>query len=183
MSMTKILAISGSLRSASHNRQLLEVAAENAPEGVTIEIATSELIASIPHYNEDIDGDNAPAAAQQIRQAITEADAILIASPVYNHDLPSAPKNVIDWASRPQGDGVIKDKPVAFIGTAYGPSGGSYAHDHGLTAVEIAGGKPVRTVSVAIPGSVVTFAETHPREHADVVEQIKAAVAELVANI
>ncbi|MDT5029678.1 MAG: hypothetical protein QOE61_6636, partial [Micromonosporaceae bacterium] len=34
----KILAISGSLRAASHNTALLRAAAANAPEGVEIEL-------------------------------------------------------------------------------------------------------------------------------------------------
>jgi NAD(P)H-dependent FMN reductase len=36
--VTKVLAISGSLRALSHNTGLLRAAAKHAPEGVTIEI-------------------------------------------------------------------------------------------------------------------------------------------------
>jgi len=36
--MTRILAISGSLRRASHNTALLRAAAANAPEGVDVEL-------------------------------------------------------------------------------------------------------------------------------------------------
>ena len=61
MAEKKVLAIVGSLRKASVNRQLAEAAAESAPDGVSVSIY--EGLADLPHYNEDLDGDNAPAAA------------------------------------------------------------------------------------------------------------------------
>ena len=76
MSQTRILALVGSLRSASVNRQLAEAAAELAPEGADVVIY--EGLAEIPFYNEDIDGDAAPAAAVALRDAGAEADAVLL---------------------------------------------------------------------------------------------------------
>ncbi len=65
----RILALVGSLRAGSHNRQLAETAVKLAPEGA--DIALHEGLAEIPFYNEDIDveGSVPAAAAAQLREA------------------------------------------------------------------------------------------------------------------
>ena len=60
MADIKVLALVGSLRAASVNRQLAELAAESAPDGVTVTIYDG--LGELPFYNEDIDTDDAPAA-------------------------------------------------------------------------------------------------------------------------
>ena len=97
----KILAISGSLRAASHNTALLRAAAELAPEGVEVELY--ENLESLPPYNEDRDTDQPPAEVQRLRDAIEDADAVLFATPEYNTTIPGQLKQVVDWASRPHG--------------------------------------------------------------------------------
>ena len=69
MSQTRILALVGSLRTGSINRQLAEAAAQTAPEGAQVEIY--EGLADIPFYNEDIDvPGQVPAAAESLRAAV-----------------------------------------------------------------------------------------------------------------
>lgn len=64
----RILALVGSLRAGSHNRQLAEAAVKLAPEGAEVELF--EGLAEIPFYNEDIDVEGAvPAAAARLRAA------------------------------------------------------------------------------------------------------------------
>ena len=53
------------------------------------------------------------------------ADALLIATPEYNHCVPGMLKNAIDWASRPARASVLTGKPVAIMGAS--PSGGGTA--------------------------------------------------------
>lgn len=53
----RILALVGSLRAGSHNRQLAEAAAKHAPSGVDIELF--EGLAEVPFYNEDTDVEEA----------------------------------------------------------------------------------------------------------------------------
>lgn len=110
-----VLAIVGSLRKASVNRQLAEAAAEHAPAGVSVTIY--EGLADLPHYNEDIDGESAPAAAEALRAAVAGADAVLLVSPENNGTISSSLKNAIDWLSRPFGSSVFKGKPTVVIGT------------------------------------------------------------------
>ncbi|MGE4426230.1 MAG: NADPH-dependent FMN reductase [Solirubrobacteraceae bacterium] len=172
-----ILGIPGSLRAASHNRQVLEVAAANAPDGV--ELRLFEGLADVPHYNEDVDGGDVPAAAVALRDAVAGVDAVLIATPEFNGTIPGALKDAIDWLSRPYGQGAIQDKPVAVIGTAFGQYGGVWAQDEARKALGIAGGAVVDTVKVAVPESVVRFAEIHPADDAEVVGQVSDAVRAL----
>src|SRR5436305_1120495 len=122
MSDIKVLALVGSLRAASVNRQIAELAAENAPEGMTVTVYDG--LGEIPFYNEDVDGPDAPGAAQKLREAVADADAVLVVTPEYNGSYPALVKNAIDWLSRPYGASAIAGKPVAVIGGSLGQYGG-----------------------------------------------------------
>jgi chromate reductase, NAD(P)H dehydrogenase (quinone) len=117
----RILAISGSLRAGSYNTSLLRAAAELAPIGVEVELYDG--LASLPHYDADLDVEPAPAAVQDLRDRVAAADALLIATPEYNGSMPGPLKNAIDWASRPYPESSLRNKPAAISGvtvTAYG---------------------------------------------------------------
>ncbi|RNG25038.1 NAD(P)H-dependent oxidoreductase [Streptomyces botrytidirepellens] len=174
----RILALVGSLRAGSHNRQLAEAAVTFAPEGADVEIF--EGLAEIPFYNEDIDvKDDVPTAAAKLREAAASADAFLLVSPEYNGTIPAVLKNAIDWLSRPFGAGAFGGKPVAVVGTAFGQYGGVWAQDETRKAAGIAGGKVLEDVKLSIPGSLTRFAETHPADDAEVAAQLTAVVARL----
>jgi len=174
----RILALVGSLRAGSHNRQLAEAAVKLAPEGA--EVVLFEGLADIPFYNEDVDVEGTvPAAAAKLREAAQAADGFLLFSPEYNGTIPAVLKNAIDWLSRPYGAGAFGGKPVAVIGTAFGQYGGVWAQDEARKAVGIAGGKVLEDVKLSIPGSVTRFAETHPADDAEVAAQL----AEVIAHI
>ncbi|MEU2670320.1 NAD(P)H-dependent oxidoreductase [Streptomyces sp. NPDC007164] len=164
----RILALVGSLRAGSHNRQLAEAAAKHAPSGVEIELF--EGLAEVPFYNEDIDVEGSvPAAAARLREVAGKTDAFLLFSPEYNGTMPAVLKNAIDWLSRPHGVGAISGKPVAVVGTAYGQYGGVWAQDDARKSVGIAGAVVLEDAKLSIPGSVTRFADTHPADDAEVV--------------
>ncbi|MFG3529780.1 NADPH-dependent FMN reductase [Streptomyces sp. NPDC047917] len=164
----RILALVGSLRAGSHNRQLAEAAAKHAPSGVEIELF--EGLAEVPFYNEDIDVEGGvPAAAARLREVAGKTDAFLLFSPEYNGTMPAVLKNAIDWLSRPHGVGAISGKPVAVVGTAYGQYGGVWAQDDARKSVGIAGAVVLEDAKLSIPGSVTRFADTHPADDAEVV--------------
>ena len=169
-----ILTLVGSLRAESTNRKLAELAAEVAPDGVTVEIYDG--LRDIPFYDEDIDGPDAPAAATALREALERSDALLFVSPLYNGGVPSHIKNGLDWLSRPQGNEHITGLPVAAIGTSWGDHGGSFGHEQLRKSGEIAGASPLDEVNLSIGGSLARFTDTHPREDAEVVEQVRAAI-------
>ena len=72
-------------------------------------------------------------------------------------------------------------KPTAVVGTAFGQFGGVWAQDEARKAVGIAGAQVLEDVKLAVPGSMVRFAETHPKDDAEVVEQIKGIFSALAA--
>lgn len=111
----QILAFSGSLRTRSFNKALIQAAADQAPAGV--EIQHYDLI-DIPMYNGDVEAQGVPEAVQDFRAHIAKADAILIACPEYNYSVTGALKNALDWASRnyPDSPPPINGKPVAIMG-------------------------------------------------------------------
>ncbi|MEA2399852.1 MAG: hypothetical protein QOK00_255 [Thermoleophilaceae bacterium] len=121
----RILGISGSFRSDSHNTRLLRAAALALPPGVDLELFDG--LGSLPHYCEDADTDPAPEAVERLRRLIAEADAVLIATPEYNASIPGVLKNAIDWASRPFPDNALRDKRVAVIGASTGLFGAVWA--------------------------------------------------------
>ncbi|MEY9490492.1 NAD(P)H-dependent FMN reductase [Streptomyces calvus] len=139
-----------------------------------------EGLAEIPFYNEDIDVEGTvPAAAAKLREAAAGADALLLFTPEYNGTIPAVLKNAIDWLSRPYGAGAISGKPVAVIGTAFGQYGGVWAQDEARKSVGIAGGKVIEDIKLSIPGSMTRFAETHPADDSEIVEQLTEVVTRL----
>ena len=64
--MTRILLLPGSLRAASVNRQLAELAIKVAPDGVTLTLF--DRLGEFPFYNEDIDTDNVAETVTALRQ-------------------------------------------------------------------------------------------------------------------
>ncbi|WP_374984985.1 NAD(P)H-dependent oxidoreductase [Streptomyces fradiae] len=174
----RILALVGSLRAGSHNRQLAEAAAGLAPEGVTVEVYDG--LAEVPFYNEDTDtAAGAPEPAARLRAAAEAADAVLLFTPEYNGTMPAVLKNAIDWLSRPYGAGALKDMPAAVIGTAFGQYGGVWAQTEARKALGVAGARVLEAVELAIPGSVTRFADTHPSEDAEVITALSAALQQV----
>lgn len=175
-----VLGLVGSLRAASINRQIAELASEAAPDGVAVTIF--EGLGDLPFYNEDIDNDaDVPAAVTALRAAAAEADATLVVTPEYNGSIPAVIKNAIDWLSRPFGDSALKGKPLAVIGGAYGQYGGVWAHDETRKSFGIAGPRVVESIKLSVPFG--TLNGQHPREHAEVAANVRDAVGKLVAEV
>ena len=116
----RILAIAGSLRQGSYNRGLLRAAEELAPEWVEVQFFD---IGTLPFFNEDLEAAGDPEAVRRFKEAIRNANAMLIATPEYNGAVPGVLANAIDWASRPTGRSVLHNKPVAVMGAVLGRSG------------------------------------------------------------
>src|ERR1700746_4233424 len=86
----RILGFAGSLRQRA--------ASELAPEDMLI--AIFDLL-QIPLYNADVEARGDPEPVAAFKQAIRQADAVLMVTPEYNHGVPGVMKNAVDWASRP----------------------------------------------------------------------------------
>jgi chromate reductase, NAD(P)H dehydrogenase (quinone) len=116
-----VCGLVGSLRRGSINRSLMRAAQELAPDDMEIRIFGG--MADIPLYNQDVEDAGAPESVRALKQAIAEADALLIATPEYNHGVPGVLKNAIDWASRPARDSPLNGKPAAIFGASPGATG------------------------------------------------------------
>ena len=137
--MSKIIGIAGSLRAGSFNQALLRAAAELAPEGCEVEIAS---IRDIPLYDGDVEASSgAPAAVSALKDRIAAADALLLVTPEYNNSLPGVFKNAIDWLSRPSADikRVFGGRPVGLMGATPGPGGTRLAQTAWLQVIRTLG--------------------------------------------
>jgi len=120
-----VVGIPGSLRDDSYNRALLE-AARHVNEDVEVRIVD---IDDIPLFDADLEAGGDPAAVVHFKRAIYEADAVLIATPEYQHGVPGPLKNALDWASRPPGEGPLTGKPTAIMGATTGNFGTARAQE------------------------------------------------------
>jgi NAD(P)H-dependent FMN reductase len=180
----KVLALVGSLRAASINRQIAELAAAVAPDGVTVTLF--EGLGELPFYNEEIDDSmtpdvQAPAPVAALRAAAAEADAALVVTPEYNGSIPAVVKNAIDWLSRPFGNGALKNKPLAVVGGSMGQYGGVWAHDETRKSFGIAGARVVEAIKLSVPFQ--TLGGNAPAENAELSANVRDVVGKLVAEV
>jgi chromate reductase len=121
-----MVGLCGSLRRGSFNRELLRVAQEVAPPGVSLVVAE---IGEIPPYDDDVRAAGYPPSVHALREAVRAADAVLFSTPEYNYSVPGVLKNALDWASRPP-DQPFAGKAAAVMGTSIGSFGASRAQYH-----------------------------------------------------
>lgn len=122
-----VAAITGSLRSGSFSQMVMASIAAMFPEGSRIENID---IGAIPHYNQDLDKEDAPAPVASARTSIAASDLVVIVTPEYNYSLPGVLKNALDWFSRPAFKGCMLGKPVFFLTLSPGALGGVRAQGH-----------------------------------------------------
>lgn len=174
----KILAISGSLRRDSYNAKLLHAAAELLPDGVELELWDG--LKAVPPYDEDDDVEPAPAAVTELRDTIAGADALLFATPEYNHSVPGQLKNAIDWASRPLATSPLRNKPAAVVGASMGAFGAVWAQAE-LRKVLAATGARIVDGEVAVGHAHERFGPDGRLEDEALREQLAEVVDALVA--
>jgi chromate reductase len=137
----RILGISGSLRSGSHNSRLLAAAAELLPADV--EYVRFDALKDVPAFDEDDDVEPLHPAVIALREQIAHADGILIATPEYNSSIPGQLKNAIDWASRPPDTAVLRNKNAAVIGASASMFGAVWAQAETRKVLGAAGARVV----------------------------------------
>lgn len=102
--MASILCLAGSLRSAASSKAVVGTIRDRLADMASF---TGFDIGSLPHYNADLDP--LPEMVVAFKDAIAEADDLIIVTPEYNYTMPDVLKNAIDWASRPGCASVFKD--------------------------------------------------------------------------
>jgi chromate reductase len=172
----RVLAISGSLRRDSHNTKLLRAASESLAPPAQLELL--EGLADVPPYNEDEDIDPAPPAVQRLREAIADADAVLIATPEYNASIPGVLKNALDWASRPFPDNAFRGKPVAVIGASTSMFGAVWAQAELRKVLGAIGARvidrdlPISTAEEAFDAQFKLVSDEQHKKLAEILEEL-----------
>ena len=139
--MTRILGISGSLRTGSYNTALLRAAQRVAGGGIEFEAAT---LHDIPLYDGDAEArDGEPGAVAALKRKVLAADGVILFTPEYNNGIPGVFKNGIDWLSRssPVGDipSVFGGRPFALVGASPGGFGTILSQNHWLPVLKTLG--------------------------------------------
>src|SRR3974390_3291675 len=91
----RILAISGSLRAKSSTPAGRTAAARLAPAGMDIVLYSG--LATLPHFNADLDTDAPPEPVRALRGEIGSCAGLLISSPEYARGVAGTIKNALDW--------------------------------------------------------------------------------------
>jgi chromate reductase len=141
----RVLGLSGSLRRDSHNTRLLRAA--GGLLGPDADLVVFDGLAAIPPFNEDEEL-NPPPSVLALKDAIAGADAVLVSTPEYNHSLPGALKNALDWVSRPRATTPLEGKPAAVIGASTGMFGAVWAQ---AEARKVLGAIGARVVDRELP--------------------------------
>ena len=156
----KFLGISGSLREGAHSELVLDNLRPLLPEGVSLE---RFRLHDVPLYNQDLDdtyrAERSPEAVVRLRQAVSLADGLVIASPEYNYGIPGVLKNALDWLSRPAFNSPIKGKPVLIVTSSMGSAGGARAQHQIRETLFAMLARPVVRMDIAIPAIQQSIAE------------------------
>jgi chromate reductase len=173
----RVLGISGSLRRDSYNSGLLRAAADVLPSGAELEVFDD--LKAIPPYDADDDAELAPAPVTALREAIAEADAVLIATPEYNASIPGVLKNALDWASRPHATNPLRGKPAAVVGASTGMFGAVWAQAETRKVLSTIGARVV-DMELPVPEGDERFDAAGRLTDPEVAEQLGEVVGALV---
>lgn len=176
----RVLGISGSLRRDSYNSALLRAAAEQLPAGV--ELVEYERLREIPPYDADCEAEATPEVVAELREAIRSADAVLIATPEYNHSLPGQLKNALDWASRPAGQSALMGKPAAAIGASTGMFGAVWAQAEARKVLGALGGRVIEG-ELPVPRAQEQYGDRRLELTPEQSQQLGEILAELVSEV
>jgi chromate reductase len=176
---TRLLGISGSIRSQSNCTAVLRSLQALLPDSASIELFPLD---EIPLYNADLDGPAPPAAVAELKQAISRADGIVLCSPEYNYGMPGVLKNAIDWASRPSFASPLKGKPALVMTASPGTAGGVRAQAQIRDALAATLARPVVRQHVAIANVAAQIREGR-LVHEPTLDFVKVALNDLLDEI
>ena len=152
----RLLGLSGSLRKESNSTAILKTLAESVAAQAQVMLGD---IGSLPHYNQDQDGDNSPASVVAMRNALAESQGLLIVSPEYNYSMPGVMKNAIDWLSRPAFKSALIGKPFLVITSSPAFTGGVRAQAQLREALMAAMARPLIVGEVVIAAAHTKIAD------------------------
>lgn len=120
--MKKILAIGGSNSKKSINTQMASYIASQVTDAEVTVLDWEEMV--LPLYSVDLEAESGiPSNAMKFKEAISQADALVLSLAEYNGMITSALKNLWDWSSRID-QKIWQDKPMFLASTSPGGRGG-----------------------------------------------------------
>lgn len=120
----KFIAIVGTNAKKSYNRKLLQFMKKHFESKAEIELLE---ITDVPMFNQS-DNQSYGEVIQRFNDKITAAEGVIIATPEYNHSVPSGLKSLIEWLSFDLHP--LAGKPVMIVGASLGTQGSSRAQLH-----------------------------------------------------
>ncbi len=120
----KLIAIVGTNAKLSYNRKLLQFMKKHFESRAEIEILE---ITEVPMFNQS-DNQSYGEVIQMFNDKITASEGVIIATPEYNHSIPSGLKSLIEWLSFDLHP--LAGKPVMIVGASLGTQGSSRAQLH-----------------------------------------------------
>lgn len=181
----RLLAFAGSTRAGALNQALVDLATAQArARGAEVtEIRLKDF--ALPLYDGDLEANDFPAKARELKALFVAHHGFLIASPEYNGSVSGVLKNAIDWASRPT-DGENLVALTAFRGKVAGLMGASISPFGGLRGVthlrQILGTIQtlVATEQVLVPAAHTAFDDTGALKEALPAQLLGGLVARVI---
>lgn len=165
-----VIAICGSTKAASTNLSLIKAITALAKDH--FDITLFDGLTDIPHFNPDLDTETPPATVTNFRQALRNADGILICTPEYAMGVPGTLKNAIDWTVSSM---EFSHKPVVLITAS---SLGQKGHASLLETLKV-----IEASMVPETQLLISFIKTKVKDDTIVDESVKAKVLELISAL
>lgn len=177
----RLVGVSGSLRRGSNCTTVLKTLRESLGRDVEMSLARLD---ELPLYNQDLEGALAPEAVGVFKEAVSNADGLVICSPEYNFGMSGVLKNALDWASRPAFASPLKGKPVLLMTCSPAVTGGARAYSQMLDTLAGTLSRVVACRPVVIGTAHTKIQDGRLSDEATIkyaLEAIDALIAEITA--
>ena len=175
MKKKKVLAISGSTRANSTNRQYIMAFRDIAKEIMEVELF--ENIAELQAFNPDLDNESVPAIVTSFRNKIRMVDGVLICTPEYAMGIPGSLKNAIDWTVS---SCEFSHKPVALITAS---TSGSKGHKALINVLNVIEAIPATEAQLLIPFAKTKIDENNKIKDPATLEQLQDLVSKFYSRM
>jgi len=139
-----IFVINGSASENSANQKLIDNFIRQTKEWFNVTVFNG--LKTLPHFDPELSIKNTPQIILDLRDAIQQADGILICTPEYVFSIPSGLKNAIEWCVSTT---VFSDKPVGIITAS---ASGQKGHEELQLIMKTVMAKFVPETTLLIPG-------------------------------
>lgn len=177
----KILFFSGSLRTNSLNKKLIQEAYRISQtlnvDGEVVDLRDYPA----PLYDGDIEALGIPDAVINLGRKIRNADALVISTPEYNASISSPLKNIVDWLSRDKPTS-LNNKHLLLLAVSPGPLKGVRGLWHTRQPFE-ALGVHVFPQMMGIQNTENTFDENHQLKEQKDIDNLHKLLGQYIDHI